>query len=63
MLIIPLKIYVSAIKSRNIILIMADDLRPAMGCYHDKNAITPNIDKLAATSFLFNHAYAQVNYN
>ena len=30
----------------NILLIMVDDLRPALGCYGDAAAVTPNIDRL-----------------
>lgn len=44
----------------NILLIVVDDLRPALGCYGDINAHTPNIDKLAEKSILFTRAYAQV---
>ncbi|KAK0163107.1 hypothetical protein PV327_006815 [Microctonus hyperodae] len=43
----------------NFLFIVVDDLRPALGCYKDPNAYTPNIDKLAKNSFLFNRAYAQ----
>ncbi len=32
----------------NVLLIMADDLRPAMGCYGDAQAKTPHLDRLAA---------------
>lgn len=44
----------------NVLMIIVDDLRPALGCYGDKNAFTPNIDKLAQKSFLFNNAFVQV---
>ena len=45
----------------NFLFIIADDLRPALGCYGDKNAHTPNIDSLAKESVIFMQAYAQVN--
>ncbi|XP_054707302.1 iduronate 2-sulfatase-like [Uloborus diversus] len=44
---------------KNILFIVVDDLRPALGCYGDKNAITPNIDFLASKSVIFKNAYAQ----
>lgn len=50
--------YVSA-KQPNLLLIIVDDLRPALGSYGDKAAITPNIDQLATRGVLFNNAYVQ----
>lgn len=38
---------------------MVDDLRPALGCYGDRLAFTPNIDALAKTGTLFERAYCQ----
>jgi len=43
----------------NVLLIMADDLRPAMGCCGDKQAKTPNLDKLAERGVRFDRAYVQ----
>ena len=43
----------------NVLLIMADDLRPAMGCYGDKQAKTPNLDRLAARGVMFDRAFVQ----
>uniref|UniRef100_A0A0A9XN97 Iduronate 2-sulfatase n=1 Tax=Lygus hesperus TaxID=30085 RepID=A0A0A9XN97_LYGHE len=43
----------------NVLLIIFDDLRPALGCYGDRNAVTPNIDRIAQDGFIFQRAYAQ----
>ena len=32
----------------NVLFIAIDDLRPALGCYGDETAVTPNIDRLAS---------------
>ena len=36
---------------RNVLLLVVDDLRPALGAYGDPLAITPNIDKLSSISY------------
>jgi arylsulfatase A-like enzyme len=56
---------VSAIESKdntqrpNVLFIISDDLRPEINCYGYPIAITPNIDRLAASGVLFNNAYCQ----
>lgn len=42
----------------NILLILVDDLKPALHCYGDPVAVTPNLDRLAARGTRFDLAYA-----
>lgn len=41
----------------NVLLLLVDDLKPAMGCYGDRHAITPAMDALAARGMRFDLAY------
>jgi len=41
----------------NVLLILVDDLKPALGCFGDGRAKTPNIDRLAASGMRFDLAY------
>jgi len=42
----------------NILWITAEDMSPALGCYGDSYATTPNIDQLATESVRYTHAFA-----
>ena len=44
----------------NVLFIVVDDLRDALGCYGDKAVLSPNIDQLASQAVQFDHAYVQV---
>jgi len=41
----------------NVLLVCVDDLKPLLGCYGDKRIQSPNIDRLAQRSVLFERAY------
>jgi arylsulfatase A-like enzyme len=42
----------------NILWITCEDISPNLGCYGDTQAITPNLDRLAARSVLYTRAFA-----
>ncbi len=49
----------SALVARpNILWITCEDLSPLLGCYGDRDARTPNLDKLAAESVRYENAYS-----
>ena len=43
----------------NLLFLVVDDLNMALGCYGDSLAHTPNLDRLASKSMVFDQAYAQ----
>lgn len=49
-----------AAPARNVVLLIADDLGMQVGCYGDKVARTPNIDRLASQGTRFTHGFASV---
>ena len=46
----------------NVLYLMADDMRPQLGCYGHTSMSTPNLDKLAAGGLTFEQAYTQFAY-
>lgn len=44
----------------NVLFIAVDDLRPQLGCFGQRQMISPNIDRLAREGVLFRQAYCQV---
>ncbi|KAK7103163.1 iduronate 2-sulfatase-like [Littorina saxatilis] len=49
----------SASRRPNVLFLVVDDLRPRLGCYGQSVMVTPNIDRLAATSVRFDRAFVQ----
>jgi N-sulfoglucosamine sulfohydrolase len=43
---------------RNIIFFVTDDESPTLGCYGDRVAVSPNVDRLAADGVVFVNAFA-----
>lgn len=50
----------SAAERKNVLVIIADDLGRELGCYGDKVAKTPNLDKFAASGTRFVNGFASV---
>lgn len=47
-------------KPKNILFIVADDLRPEFGCYNSAMVKTPNIDAFAGQGVLFTNAFCNI---
>lgn len=50
-------ILVNAAERPNIVWIIGEDMGPELGCYGDRNAITPNMDRLAREGARYTHAF------
>lgn len=44
----------------NVLFIIADDMRPELGCYGVDNVVTPHVDKFAEQSTVFMNAYCNI---
>lgn len=53
--------FILFLEGMNVLFIVSDDLRPALGCYSDLVVKSPNIDQLASRSVVFQNAFAQVS--
>lgn len=47
-------------RKMNVLLLIADDMRPELGCYGVEDIRTPHIDRLAATGMVFRNAYCNI---
>lgn len=44
----------------NVLLIIADDMRPELGCYGIEDIVTPRLDSLARYATVFQNAYCNI---
>lgn len=56
---LPLLAHAEDAKKWNVLFLMADDLRPELGCYGHPQVKTPHIDGLAKSGVRFDRAYCQ----
>ena len=47
-----------AVERPNVLWITAEDMSPTLGCYGDKDAITPHLDAFAKQSVRYTKAFA-----
>ena len=59
LLALPLRAQTPPTQRPNVLLIIADDLRPDLGCYGVSAVRSPNIDRVAARAVRFERAYCQ----
>ncbi len=60
LLVLPLQILANNDEGKrkpNVLFVVADDMGREVGCYGDKVAVTPNIDKFATVAHRFENAY------
>ncbi len=46
-------------RRKNVLFVILDDMRPLLGCYGQRQVISPNIDRLARQSVVFDNAQCQ----
>ena len=49
------------LKQTNLLFIMYDDLRPELSIYGRDHMITPNFERLAKRSVVFDYAFSQIS--
>jgi iduronate 2-sulfatase len=59
-LLLSITLALEAAERPNVLFIAVDDLRPWLGCYDEKLAVSPNIDRLASEGRRFSRHYVQV---
>jgi arylsulfatase A-like enzyme len=57
---ISLNTYAKSAKSKNILFIAVDDLRPELGCYGNAHIVSPNLDRLASQGRVFKNHFVQI---
>ena len=57
-----LPLLVGGVRPPNVLHLMADDLRPQLGCYKNPFMLTPKLDALASEGMVFENAYTQYAY-